>query len=116
MKQGHKFSMPGLLAQLPGPATAKWPEGERFMPAFAHGSMKLEVYAPCGHDPQTPHVQDELYLILQGSGELVVEGTVFACMVGDALFVPAGAEHRFRNFSGDFATWVVFWGRDGGEE
>jgi hypothetical protein len=31
------------------------------------------------------------------------------------LFVPAGVEHRFEDFSDDFAVWVVFWGPDGGE-
>ena len=33
----------------------------------------------------------------------------------DLLFVPAGEVHRFENFTPDFATWVVFWGPDGGE-
>lgn len=115
MKQGRKFSMPALLAQLPGAASAKWPQGERFLQAFTHGSMKLELYAPRGTDPQTPHAQDELYFIVQGSGELELEGGVLWCTAGDALFVPAGAVHRFRNFSDDFATWVVFWGAEGGE-
>jgi uncharacterized protein YjlB len=31
------------------------------------------------------------------------------------LFVPAGTTHRFEDFSADFATWVVFWGPQGGE-
>jgi len=31
------------------------------------------------------------------------------------LFVPAGVEHRFENFSDDFATWVIFYGPEGGE-
>tara|TARA_R110002073_G_scaffold49320_2_gene131727 strand:- start:169 stop:279 length:111 start_codon:yes stop_codon:yes gene_type:complete len=31
------------------------------------------------------------------------------------IFVEAGAEHRFENFSEDFSTWVVFWGAEGGE-
>lgn len=34
---------------------------------------------------------------------------------GDAVFVPAGARHRFHSFSAGFATWVIFWGRKGGE-
>ncbi len=34
---------------------------------------------------------------------------------GDALFVPAGAVHRFEEFSEDFAAWVVFYGPEGGE-
>ena len=33
----------------------------------------------------------------------------------DVLFVPAGIEHRFENFTDDFATWVIFYGEKGGE-
>jgi hypothetical protein len=32
------------------------------------------------------------------------------------LFVPAGMDHRFVNFSGDFAAWVIFYGPAGGEK
>ena len=35
---------------------------------------------------------------------------------GDLLFVPAGVEHRFEEFSDDLAVWVVFYGPDGGEQ
>jgi len=34
---------------------------------------------------------------------------------GDALFVPAGVEHRFTRFTPDFVTWVIFYGTKGGE-
>jgi mannose-6-phosphate isomerase-like protein (cupin superfamily) len=34
---------------------------------------------------------------------------------GEVLFVPAGIEHRFEDFSDDFATWVFFYGPEGGE-
>jgi mannose-6-phosphate isomerase-like protein (cupin superfamily) len=34
---------------------------------------------------------------------------------GDILFVPAGSVHRFINFTADFATWVIFYGPEGGE-
>lgn len=113
MRQGCKFPLPDLLAQLPGPASSQWPDGERFVQAFARGGMTLELYAPRGSDPQTPHAQDELYFVARGHAELTVEGECFACGAGDVLFVPAGAQHRFRDFSDDFATWVVFWGREG---
>jgi mannose-6-phosphate isomerase-like protein (cupin superfamily) len=33
----------------------------------------------------------------------------------DLLVVPAGMVHRFEEFSSDFATWVAFWGPQGGE-
>jgi mannose-6-phosphate isomerase-like protein (cupin superfamily) len=34
---------------------------------------------------------------------------------GDLMFVPAGVVHRFEDFSDDFATWVIFFGPEGGE-
>jgi len=34
---------------------------------------------------------------------------------GDLLFVPAGIVHRFEDFTDDFATWVMFYGPEGGE-
>jgi len=36
-------------------------------------------------------------------------------LAGDVLFVAAGVEHRFSNFSEGFATWVFFYGPTGGE-
>ncbi|MES2940530.1 MAG: cupin domain-containing protein [Pseudomonadota bacterium] len=108
-------SAAALLAQLPGKITPQWPQGERFIQAFAHGTMSVELYAPRGTDPQTPHAQDEIYIVHTGTATLVVEGEPVACAPGTAVFVPARAEHRFAHFSDDFATWVVFWGPDGGE-
>ena len=34
---------------------------------------------------------------------------------GDVIFVEAGVPHRFEGYGEDFATWVVFWGPEGGE-
>ena len=31
------------------------------------------------------------------------------------IFVEAGVEHRFEEFSDDFAVYAVFWGPKGGE-
>ena len=45
-----------------------------------------------------------------GDGERVKFNT------GDVLFVPAGIEHPFENFTSDFATWVIFYGKEGGEK
>ena len=97
------------LRQLPGP------NGERFAALMAHGSMRTELYAPRGHDPQQPHAQDELYFIQCGQGDFVQGDTRQRFQAGDAFFVPAGQVHRFEHFSVDFVTWVVFWGPPGGE-
>lgn len=85
-----------------------------------HGTMTLRYYAPKQIDRQTPHTQDEVYIVAAGSGFVVsgpredaLEKRAFG--PGDAVFVPAGHVHRFVDFTEDFGTWVVFWGPDGGE-
>ena len=97
---------------------------------LAHGSMELRWFAPKQEDPQTPHDRDELYIIVSGTGVFMraVESLPFDDTTlptqgeervrfgpGDALFVAAGTVHRFEEFSEDFATWVVFYGPEGGE-
>jgi mannose-6-phosphate isomerase-like protein (cupin superfamily) len=110
-----KVSAQDLIRQLPGPATARWPTGERFVRALAHGSMSVELYAHVGTDPQSPHDQDELYLVLSGAGRIAIADDSFAFAPGDCFFVGAGVEHRFVEFTPGFTTWVVFWGPAGGE-
>jgi mannose-6-phosphate isomerase-like protein (cupin superfamily) len=104
-----------VFANIPGKVSPKWPEGERFAAALAHGSMTVELYAPSGSDPQQPHSQDELYVVAAGSGVFELDGADLAFAKGDVLFVPAGMAHHFKQFSDDFKTWVVFWGPQGGE-
>ncbi|MDX1403363.1 MAG: cupin domain-containing protein [Woeseiaceae bacterium] len=80
-----------------------------------HGTLELGYYKPEGVDSQTPHDRDEVYVVHAGSGYFVLEDTRQRFTAGDAIFVPAGAVHRFEEFSDDFATWVVFYGPVGGE-
>ena len=97
------------LAKLPGPG------GERHAQLFAHGTLRVLVYAPRGHDPQSPHAQDEVYVVMRGRGQFVNGESRQAFAPGDLLFVPAGVPHRFEEFTDDLALWVVFWGPEGGE-
>ncbi len=89
---------------------------QKFTVLMKHGSMSVEYYAPQKVDAQTPHKQDELYLIATGSGTFFRDGERLLFATGDVLFVPAGMEHRFENFTEDFAAWVIFYGPDGGEK
>ena len=73
-------------------------------------TFDVSVYKPEGLDLQRPHKRDELYVIASGTGEFRCEDKTDHFAPGDAFFVPAGAEHRFMNFSNDFWTWVVFFG------
>lgn len=95
--------------------TIPLPEGERSVPMLAHGSMLVRFYAPRGTDEQDPHTRDELYVVARGSGTFINGGERHSFGEGDVLFVSAGEEHRFEGFTEDFATWVIFYGPEGGE-
>lgn len=96
-----------------GAALAK--AGGEFTTLFTQGSLEIEIYRPVGIDRQKPHQKDELYVVINGSGTFVHGAKRTLFHEGDALFVRAGVEHRFVDFSADFATWVFFYGPEGGE-
>jgi mannose-6-phosphate isomerase-like protein (cupin superfamily) len=90
-------------------ALAKNPNGKPFLTLLEHKKMYVEVYAPQKIDLQTPHDQDEIYVVISGTGIFFNNGEKINFGPGDLLFVPAGVEHRFEDFSEDFSTWVIFY-------
>ena len=82
---------------------------------FEHGSMQVKMYRPTDSDPQKPHTRDEVYIVARGSGWFINGADRHTFQSGDMLFVPAGVEHRFDQFTADFCTWVMFYGPEGGE-
>lgn len=87
-----------------------------FVQLFRHGTLEVEWYEPRGTDKQKPHSRDEVYVVVRGTGWFVCGLSRQPFEPGEVLFAPAGAEHRFEAFSDDFATWVFFYGPEGGEK
>ena len=106
----RQFTARAAMAKLPPRG------GKRFASAFQHGSLQVEIFAPRGRDAQRPHVRDEVYVVVQGSGFYVNGGQRYAFRAGDLMFAAAGEPHHFEDFSADFFTWVLFYGPDGGEK
>jgi mannose-6-phosphate isomerase-like protein (cupin superfamily) len=83
---------------------------------IVHESPGLEigVYVLVAPEPdrQQPHDDDEVYVVLSGSGVLDVEGAQVALDEGHAAFVPAGAEHRFSAYE-QLSVLVIFSRRGG---
>ena len=98
-----------------GMALLPLPTGERFAKVLEHGTLEVEIYAPRGTDPQTPHTRDEVYVVVRGRGHYVSDAGRQPFGPGDLLFAPAGVQHRFEDFSEDLAVWVLFYGPEGGE-
>ncbi len=105
----YHLQAPQAVQQLPGD------QGEAWRVLLQHGSLEVEVYAPRGSDPQQPHSRDEVYVVISGTGWFVNGPRRHRFAAGDLLFVPASVEHRFEEFTDDFATWVIFYGPEGGE-
>ena len=49
-------------------------DGALFIKLMKHGNMSVEIYRPVETDGQTPHLQDELYIVISGEGEFLNNG------------------------------------------
>jgi mannose-6-phosphate isomerase-like protein (cupin superfamily) len=94
---------------IPGPA------GEHSVSLIQRGTLEVKLSLPVIPNSQTPHEQDEVYVIVRGRGVLFHDGERDPFESGDLLFVAAGTEHHFEDFTEDLAVWVVFYGPRGGE-
>jgi mannose-6-phosphate isomerase-like protein (cupin superfamily) len=78
---------------------------------IVHESPGLEigVYVLVAPEPdrQQAHEDDEVYVVLEGRGTLDVEGTSVDLREGHAVFVPAGADHRFTGYE-QLSVLVIF--------
>jgi mannose-6-phosphate isomerase-like protein (cupin superfamily) len=91
------------------------PPGAHAASFLERGTLNVKLSLPVSPNQQSPHAQDEVYVIIQGRGILYHDGKRNAFEPGDLMFVAAGTEHHFEDFSDDLAVWVVFYGPDGGE-
>jgi mannose-6-phosphate isomerase-like protein (cupin superfamily) len=91
------------------------PKGEHAVSLLRRGTLDVKLSMPVRPNQQTPHTQDELYIVMRGRGVLFHDGKRDAFESGDLLFVAAGTEHHFEDCSGDLVVWVVFYGAHGGE-
>src|SRR5438552_12613759 len=71
--------------------------------------LELGVYVLVAPEPdrQQPHADDEVYVVLEGSGVLDLEGESIPVKEGDAVFVEAGADHRFSAYE-QLSVLVIF--------
>ena len=77
-----------------------------------HRSADLSVGTyriPAGdHDPQSPHTEDEVYVVLAGRARLVGPHASIPVQAGSVVFVAAGEVHRFVDVEEDLHLAVVF--------
>jgi quercetin dioxygenase-like cupin family protein len=74
------------------------------------GDLSLGTYCiPAGGlDDQSPHTEDEIYVVQSGRATLVADSGSAEVGPGSVVFVPAGEAHSFTDIVADLALIVVF--------
>ena len=89
------------------------PQSRHFAEILKEGNLSVEPYSPREANSQRSHSRDVAYMIVQGSGMFVCGDKRFTFAVGDFLFTPAGAYHRFERLTDDAVVWVISYGQEG---
>jgi len=61
-----------------------------------------------GTDEQSPHTEDEIYIVAAGRATLVSGEEAAEVRPGSVIYVPAGEVHRFTDIAEDLAVVVIF--------
>lgn len=75
------------------------------VPALSFGTYSIPAGAK---DGQSPHNEDEIYVVTSGRASFTSGGETIEVGPGTALFVPAREEHRFHDVTEDLVTLVFF--------
>lgn len=71
-------------------------------------SAGLYVLAAGAADGQSPHTEDEVYVVLSGRARFTAGDQTRDAAAGDIIFVPANLPHRFYDITEDLRLVVVF--------
>jgi mannose-6-phosphate isomerase-like protein (cupin superfamily) len=75
------------------------------VPDLSVGTYSIPV---SGEDDQTPHTEDEIYIVQSGRGRLVTDSGSVDLSPGNVIYVPARERHQFVDVTEDLALLVVF--------
>ena len=73
-------------------------------------SLSVSIYRlPAGcRDMQAPHIEDEIYYVIEGKARLRIEDKVNEIKAGDVLFVRATTAHSFFDIDEDLVVLAFF--------
>ena len=75
------------------------------VPDLSGGLYVLDAGAT---DPQSPHTEDELYVVMSGRATVFVGGETRPVRQGSVIFVAAAVEHRFIDIEERLVLLVMF--------
>ena len=84
--------------------------GELYLEFLRRDSLSCGLYVlePGADDPQTPHQEDEVYVVLAGRARLTVAGQDQPVGPGSVVFVARTVPHRFADVTERLSVLVLF--------
>ena len=84
--------------------------GRAYLEFLREPSMSVGLYTlPAGGtDGQSPHTEDEIYIVMAGRASFTAGNETRDAGPGDVIFVPAHVPHRFHDISQELRILVVF--------
>jgi mannose-6-phosphate isomerase-like protein (cupin superfamily) len=85
-------------------------QGDDYFEFLRVPAMSLGIYrlAAGSQDLQSPHKQDEIYFVQEGHAQIEVEGITQSVRPGSIVYVPALAQHHFKEITEDLELLVFF--------
>jgi len=71
-------------------------------------SMGLYILPAGGTDPQSPHMEDEVYYVVSGRAKIKVADEDRAVQAGSIVYVAKNVEHRFHSIEEELKVIVFF--------
>ncbi|MDG6106464.1 cupin domain-containing protein [Dactylosporangium aurantiacum] len=100
----HLIDGAGRWTAPPGGAGNDWVEQLR-VPDLSVGTYCIPAG---GVDDQSPHTEDEIYVVTSGRARIVTPDASADVAPGSVVFVPAGEPHHFTDVTEDLTLLVVF--------
>ena len=84
--------------------------GARYLEFLRVPQLSCGIYAldAGATDTQSTHDEDEIYFVLKGRAQLIVDGEETELRQGSVVYVPADVEHAFSNIEEDLSILVFF--------
>ncbi len=85
-------------------------KGKAYMEFLREPAMSAGLYIlpTSSEDPQSPHTEDEVYVVLNGRGSIQLPGEDRPVVKGSMAYVPAHTEHRFHSIEEPLEVLVLF--------
>lgn len=80
-------------------------DSHRFFTGDDGGALGLHVTSICGADPHYHKKMTEVYYVVEGSGQMELDGELRDVEPGTAILIPPGVVHRG---IGDFKVVIVY--------